>query len=89
MDIDKRLDIILHNIERAKKSLNKKDRVTNDNFNLNPFRDNYEIVKIDIALLKNGIKSMDKIAMSSALKLAEVLKKEEELDKLFNSIKED
>lgn len=90
IDIDKRLDIILHNIERAKKSLNKKDMVINNsNFNLDPFRDHYEIVKIDIALLKNGIKDMDKIAITSALKLAEVLKKEEELDELFNSIKED
>jgi len=63
--------------------------INNSNFNLDPFRDHYEIVKIDIALLKNGIKDMDKIAITSALKLAEVLKKEEELDELFNSIKED
>jgi len=85
-NIDSRLEIILNNIEKAIKVSNKKE---DTGFNIDSFKDHYEIIKIDIALLRSNIKNTDKITMTSALKLAEVLKKEEELDELFNSTNKD
>ena len=86
-NIDSRLEIILNNIEKAIKVSNTKKEDTG--FNIDSFKDHYEIIKIDIALLRSNIKNTDKITMTSALKLAEVLKKEEELDELFNSTNKD